>query len=78
MNAILQHFMKHPTIVSGLVRLEDDSVKEETPPPLQRVQRPVWEVLRADDSDIASRSQDGVARMMAVTVVACQEIGLTT
>ena len=41
------------------------------------VRRAVWGMLYANDAGVASISPRGLARMMDVIVVACQEFGLT-
>lgn len=47
---------------------------EETP--LERVQRAVWGMMYAGDAGIASKSPVGLAGMMGVIVVVCQDFGL--
>ena len=37
----------------------------------------VWGILYADNAGLASTSPHGLARMMDVIVLACQELGLT-
>lgn len=54
---------------------EDGEPLEETP--LEKVGRAAWGMLYADDAGTVSRCTDGIARMMAVLVVACQEFGST-
>ena len=44
---------------------------------LEIVRRAVWRMLYADDAGVVSTSPRGLTRMMGVTVVACQEFGLT-
>ena len=55
--------------------MDDAPEGEETM--LMKVRRSVWGMLYADDAGVVSRSPCGLARMTTVTVVVCQEFGLT-
>ena len=78
---VLQRFAEDPLIVSDLVYLdgapkgEDGRSREEET--LEMVRRAVWGMLYADNAGVVSTSPRGHTRMMDVTVVACQEFGLT-
>ena len=78
---VLQRFAEDPLIVSDLVYLDDAPMGEDGRPreerTLERVRRAVWGMLYADDAGVVSTSPRGLARMMDVIVVACQEFGLT-
>ena len=54
---------------------EDSRPREEGT--LEMARRAVWGMLYADDAGVVSTSPRGLARMMDVIVVACQEFGLT-
>ena len=78
---VLQRFAEDPLIVSDLVYLDDAPKGEDGRPrkegTLEMVRRAVWGVLYADDVGVVSTSPRGLTRRMGVTVVTCQEFGLT-
>ena len=78
---VLQRFAEDPLIVSDLVYLDNAPKGEDGRPRKEgnseMVRRAVWEMLDADDAGVVSTSPRGFTRMMDVTVVACQEFGLT-
>lgn len=67
-DVIAQRFAADPTIISGLVYLDDapkgydDEPLEETP--LDKVPRAVWRMPGEDDAGIVSRSSDGLAMVV--------------
>ena len=77
---VLQRFVEDPLIVSDLVYLDDTPKGEDGRPreevTLEMVQRAVWGMLYADDMGVVSTSLRGLARMMDVIAVACQELEL--
>ena len=77
---VLQRFVEDPLIVSDMVYL-DDALKGEDGRPreegtLEMVQRAVCRMLYAEDAGVVSTSPRGLAMMMNVIVVACQDFGL--
>ena len=78
---VLQRFAEDPLIVSDLVYLdhapkgEDGRSREEGT--LEKVGRALWGMLYADDAGVVSTSPRRHTRTMDITVVACQEFGLT-
>ena len=56
-------------------KTEDGRLREEGT--LEMVWRAVWGMLYAGDAGVVSTSPRGLAKMMDVIVVACQEFGLT-
>ena len=70
-------FSEDDTILRDLVYLEEEAgVGAETL--LERARRAVWEIMfYADDAGVASRSQEGLARMMTTIVEVFGEFGLT-
>ena len=79
---VLQRFAEDILIVSDLVYLDDAPKGEDGRPreegTLEMVRRAVWGVLYTDDAGVVSTSPRGLARMMDVIVIACQEFGLTS
>ena len=77
---VLHRFAADPLTVSDLAYLGDAPRGEGGRPTaigtLGMVRRAVWGMLIADDAEVASTSPLGLARMMDVIVVACQEFGL--
>ena len=78
---VLQRFAEDPLIVSDLVYLDDAPKGEDGRPrkegTLEMVRRAVWGMLYADNAGVVSTSPRGLTKMMGVTVVTCQEFGLT-
>ena len=71
----LQRFSEDQDIMANLVHLDESVAEGEEP--LAKVRRAVWGMLYADDAGIASRSPQGLAKMMAVIVEVCKSFGLT-
>ncbi|CAM9827023.1 unnamed protein product [Sphacelaria rigidula] len=80
MEVIVQRFATDPVIVTDLVFVDDASKGDGGEPveetPLENMRRAVWAKVYADDAGIASKTSEGLARMMAVIVMTCQEFGL--
>ena len=79
---VLQRFAADPVIVSNLMcfgdapKGEDGRSREEGT--LELVRRAVWGMLLyANDAGVASTWLHGLARIIDVIIVACQEFGLT-
>ncbi|CAM9400878.1 unnamed protein product, partial [Sphacelaria rigidula] len=68
----VQRFAADPVIVSGLVFLDDAPKDDGGEPveetPLEKVRRGVWAMLYADDAGKASRTSEGLARMVAAAL----------
>lgn len=62
-------------IQNGASKDDDGEALEKVP--LQKARRAMWGMSYADDAGIVSRSPDGLTRMTAMVVVACQEFALT-
>ena len=77
-HAVLVRFSEDSDILRDLVHLEEDlgegGVKVE---PLACVRRSVGGMLYADDAGIASKSVEGLAKMMTVIVTVFEAAGLT-
>lgn len=59
------------SIIDHDPKSDEGETLEETP--LEMVRHVVWTVLYANDARVISRSPGGLARIMAVVVLACQE-----
>ena len=66
-HAVLVRFSEDEYNVRDLVHLEEDVVVGKNVP-LASVRRAVWGMLYADDAGIVSKSANGLAEMMTVTV----------
>ena len=79
-HAVVVHFSEDPDIVPDLVHLWED-LKENaagiSSDPLACVRRAVWGMLYANDAGIASKSPEGLAKMMTVIVTVFEAAGLT-
>ena len=76
LHVVLVRFSEDADILADLVHLEEDGVGTNEPP-LERVRRAIWGMLYADDAGIASRSSEGLAKMMTVIVTVFEAAGLT-
>ena len=66
-HAVLLRFSEDPHILTELVHLDGDGVRENAGL-LNRVRSAVWGMLYADDAGIASKSAEGRTKMMTVIV----------
>ena len=57
--------------IAELVHLKEPSTSMGPEPGMDYVRRAVWGMLYADDACIVSRSPQGLAKMMEVTVEIC-------
>ena len=77
LNVVLQRFSEEPTILAELVHLKEPSTSMGPEPAMDYVHRAVWGMLYADDACIASRSPQGLAKMMEVIAEVCQAFAST-
>ena len=78
-NAVVVRFSEDPDTVRDLVNLEEDLEEDVVGVTRTRtcVRRAVWGMLYADDAGIASKSAEGLARMMTVIETVFEAAGLT-
>ena len=77
LNVVLQRFSEEPAILAELVHLKESPTSTGPEPAMDYVRRAVWGMLYADDACIVSRSPQGLAKMMKVTVEVCRAFAIT-
>ena len=75
--AVLQRFSEEVAILAELVHLKERPTSIRPEPAIDYVRRAIWGMLYADDTCIASRSPQGLAKMMEVIVEVCRAFALT-
>ena len=77
LTAVLQRFSEELAILAELVHLKERSTSMGPEPAMDYVRRAVWGMLYVDAACIASRSLQGLAKMMEVIVEVCRAFALT-
>ena len=72
LTVVLQKFSEEPAILTELVHLKEPPTSMGPEPAMGYVRRAVWGMLYADDACIVSRSSQGLAKVMEVTVEVCR------
>ena len=73
----LERFSRNADILGDLVHLDESPKGMEPETALNIVMRAVWGMLYADDACLVSRSPQGIAKMMSVSVEVFGACGLT-
>ena len=79
-HAVVVRFSEDQTLCGIWFYLEEDLEENAagvSSDPLACVRREVWDMLYADDAGIASKSAEGLAKMMTVIVTVFEAAGLT-
>ena len=77
LNVILRRFSEDTVIITELMHLKEPQTSMGPKPATDHVRRTVWGMLHADDAYIVSRSSEGLAKMVEITVEVCRAFALT-
>ena len=72
LNVVRQRFNEEPAVLAELVHLKEPWTSTGPEPAMDYVRRAVWGMLYVDGVCIISRSPQGLAKMIEVTVEVCR------